>query len=496
MAFMMQKEFLSEKKKRGASPYTVKSPAIRDRVCRYLGISTHTYSKIMNAGAHGHRTGLRGNFTAKSSRIPKSKEMIVKIRNFVRSKRENRERVTATQVMEYLHEEGDIVLPFEEDGETPTKRGYQSALRCTRRWLVKHGYKRGKGTGNLSLKLHIVAARDNYLTKFFENRAKPPEQQKREVYLDESYIHQHYHKNNDSLFDPNDPQGSGCQKQPHKGNRYCFCAAIQGVNPLEYQWTDDREHDKLYLRGLTTWHRANILQDSVWVFCPQKKNDHKGDYHKVFKHENFIVWWKEKLLPALGDKPHLIIMDNASYHCKLPDYCPKLSANVPILKQYLDLKGVPYGPRFTKPMLQELVRAEKAKEKPQTVLAAEALGHEVLFTPPYHSDLQPIELLWAKLKGNIGRKYSKDTTMTVLKQRLDDEFKIACREWMESLEGMIWKCSQLGKEFLEKSQQAGNDDNEVDASDSEDDDDSIEHVELFAANGDETEESEDEDGDE
>jgi hypothetical protein len=46
-----------------------------------------------------------------------------------------------------------------------------------------------------------------------------------------------------------------------------------------------------------------------------------------------------------------------------------------------------------------------------------------LFTLPCHSDLQPIELLWAKLKGNIGRKYDSNTTMSVLKERLDEEFE-------------------------------------------------------------------------
>ena len=211
----------------------------------------------------------------------------------------------------------------------------------------------------------------------------------------------------------------------------------------------------------------------MWTFCPQKKSDHQGDYHKVFKHENFIVWWKEKLLPALGDKPHLIIMDNASYHVKLPDYCPKLSANVPILRQYLDLKGVSYDPRATKPMLQELVRAEKAKEKPQTVLAAEALGHEVLMTPPYHSDLQPIELLWAKLKGNIGRKYSKDTTMTVLKQRLDEEFNKSVT-WHQSVEGFIAKAAEIGQKFLQDAQQEENEAEEEDQEPLEVYDDQIE----------------------
>ena len=37
----------------------------------------------------------------------------------------------------------------------------------------------------------------------------------------------------------------------------------------------------------------------------------------------------------------------------------------------------------------------RRKEKLEVVRVAEANGHELLFTPPYHSDIQPIELLWA-----------------------------------------------------------------------------------------------------
>jgi transposase len=49
-------------------------------------------------------------------------------------------------------------------------------------------------------------------------------------------------------------------------------------------------------------------------------------------------------------------------------------------------------------------------------------GHKVLFTPPYHSDLQPIEMLWAYVKGNVGRKYNSNTTFEDVRTRLIDEF--------------------------------------------------------------------------
>eukprot|EP00977_Amphora_coffeiformis_P012916 scaffold3287_cov181-Amphora_coffeaeformis.AAC.5 len=79
-------------------------------------------------------------------------------------------------------------------------------------------------------------------------------------------------------------------------------------------------------------------------------------------------------------------------------------------------------------------------------LLAEEKGHRVLFQPPHHSDFQPIELLWAKLKGNIGRKYDSNRTMAVLKERLDEEFG-ASYGWNESIEGMIQKSTKICKTF-------------------------------------------------
>ena len=44
------------------------------------------------------------------------------------------------------------------------------------------------------------------MREFIANRALPPGERLREVYLDESYIHAHYNWMNDSIWDPNDDQ--------------------------------------------------------------------------------------------------------------------------------------------------------------------------------------------------------------------------------------------------------------------------------------------------
>ena len=72
---------------------------------------------------------------------------------------------------------------------------------------------------------------------------------------------------------------------------------------------------------------------------------------------------------------------------------------------------------------------------------AEENGRKVLFTSPYHSDLHPIQPLWAKPKGNTERKHNINTTMTILKVCLDAEFQAA----------MSWHCSI--KEFMRASRE-------------------------------------------
>ena len=48
-------------------------------------------------------------------------------------------------------------------------------------------------------------------------------------------------------------------------------------------------------------------------------------------------------------------------------------------------------------------------------------GHEVLFTTPYYSDLQPIDLVWAAIKGNMGKIVDNvDNVIKKFVQEIDD----------------------------------------------------------------------------
>jgi hypothetical protein len=294
----------------------VEKQRIRDTVCNLFHIGHDAYSQIAGGYLHNRKVyqsgkgggGMAGNLTAKESRIPRSKAMQIGVRDFVHGCWMNRQRVTGHhQVLDHLIEQKHLFVPVDTMGQYQTVP-FKAAFQNVQRWLKEFGgYERGKRKGNLVPSPQNVAKKHHYLRTFFANRAKAPVERLREVYMDESYIHEHYHRNEDSLFDPNDEQDVICQKEKHKGRRYSFCAAIQGPNLQGGEAPEDL---------------AGLVPGSIWAFCPQKKGNHLGHYHKVFNGDNYIVWFRDQLIANLH-QPSLIMLDNAAYHCVYGGDVPK-----------------------------------------------------------------------------------------------------------------------------------------------------------------------------
>ena len=484
-ALTLQKEHLEHVRKLGKDRKKAPTPRVRERVCDLFGMSPGTYTKVMRAYLGEkklYETGDRGNYSPKKTRVPRTKQVLCEVREFVRECRRDRRRVTARQVLDFLYDKRYITIK-KDDNDMYEKKSLATAYRNVRQYLQKQNYRRGRRTGNLGLKPNQILLRDQYLKAFMDNRALPVSERKREVYMDESYIHEHYNRNDDSLWDPNDEMDIQYGKAKNKGRRYCFIAAIQGPSP------DGKEE-------------AGLVPNSVWRFCPQKKSDSRGDYHKVFNSSNFVAWWRDQLLPNLTH-PSIIYMDNAKYHKTYDASVPKVyRMNKAPLIAWLQSVDVECDERDTMVIL-------KAKAKKyiteccvyECVQLAEAQGHTVVFTPPYYSDLQPIELVWARIKGNVGRQYSIHTTLSMVLERLDREFDILLNSGSSSIQGMINKCAErteklykeadLGREDVEpttkeqdgdesesseQSDEDESDEGNTDAEDDQDDDDEDEEI--------------------
>ncbi|XP_073962915.1 uncharacterized protein [Choristoneura fumiferana] len=109
----------------------------------------------------------------------------------------------------------------------------------------------------------------------------------------------------------------------------------------------------------------------------------------------------EKISPG---KRYIIVMDNASYHMKQVNKAPTMQNLKATLREWLCSKNIPFEESFTKAELLGLIN----ENKPLPVYKTEELlnenGHEVLKLPPYHCDLNPIEMIWSLAKRRVASR--------------------------------------------------------------------------------------------
>jgi transposase len=121
---------------------------------------------------------------------------------------------------------------------------------------------------------------------------------------------------------------------------------------------------------------------------------------------SFSEWFENQLMPALKN-PSLVVLDNASYHMvKTEDtVCPNFSQKKAVLQSYRTQHNIPFSATDTKKVLYEKIKQEKTPVVYKTDKIANLHEHEVhvLRTPVRHCELNPIELIWAQVKGFVAK---------------------------------------------------------------------------------------------
>ena len=151
----------------------------------------------------------------------------------------------------------------------------------------------------------------------------------------------------------------------------------------------------------------------------------------------------------------MIILDNEKYHKTYDRFVPK---SYKMKKQacidYLKRRGEKLKGKESAVQLKVKVREYISKNVLFHIQKlAGKKGHEVVYTPAYHSDLQPIEYVWAQVKGKVGRQYDDNTTLSIFYQRLKKEFEELQVNGSELIGRMINKSSSLAKEIYDKMDQ-------------------------------------------
>ncbi|XP_050065049.1 uncharacterized protein LOC126553979 [Aphis gossypii] len=169
-----------------------------------------------------------------------------------------------------------------------------------------------------------------------------------------------------------------------------------------------------FLRGLTTGQKEPSGKGKRLIvlhigssdgFVPggllsfeSKKNT--LDYHDEMNGDTFYDWFI-KILPSLKENA-VIVMDNASYHSVKKNPFPTMSWTKQKILNWLEREGEVITQTMVKSQLLEVAQKYKSSHE-KYVIDEEAKEHDkvVLRLPPYHCELNPIELAWSWIKNYV-----------------------------------------------------------------------------------------------
>ena len=212
------------------------------------------------------------------------------------------------------------------------------------------------------------------------------------VYCDESFVHTNHSVSKGWYIAA---EGREINRPIGLGPRIAMMAAI-----TEESWLGSRSQN--IKRCLATSDFNDFYEYKsikYWQVIP--KDSDKGNVnYKIFK-----VYFEETLIPLLPINS-IIILDNAKYHRRYsPDiFRPRSNSTKESLSQYLESQGEIVDEGSLRPEL--LARAKKIFQHTKTEIQeiAEAYGHTVLYLPPYHPELNPIEYAWGYVKRIVSEE--------------------------------------------------------------------------------------------
>lgn len=320
------------------------------------------------------------------------------------------ETIQERAVTQAREESEALSIPVDEEGIDFIRFAitYQKVRRwcLSNNWLFRRITKRSKATLDDSARMTALYAR--YCEQFFAESENPNNVF---IYLDESYCNEKHNKPF-AVLNPDEPES--WPDYIKDGRRWCFCTAI------------------CYAGEIATLDGPDST--SRWLFCPNKDQQKKADYHSSFDSDNFIPYFKDRLLPACArvfpDKRLVFVMDNAGYHVSSTFNLPSEDGGV---------VAVHRGSR--KELLLKFIQAHRGEAaanmgmlRPQletmfvqisTDLGCDIArllrdqGHMLLLTPPRCSTWQPIELYWASVKNEVAGLYRHGRTLTETKAQLE-----------------------------------------------------------------------------
>lgn len=150
----------------------------------------------------------------------------------------------------------------------------------------------------------------------------------------------------------------------------------------------------------------------------------------------FIILFRFENILEKVEQGSVIVMDNASYHSRRLDRLPNMGWRKDAIQAWLREKNIEFAENEIKAQLLAKIDKSKHQKKYVDELAA-SKNVTVLRLPPYHCELNPIELIWAQMKGYVGKNNKSFKLPEV--RRLTEEaiIKIGAAEWQKCIEHVI-----------------------------------------------------------
>ena len=266
------------------------------------------------------------------------------------------------------------------------------------------------------------------------------------VYVDESYIHAH-HARKKGWFPINDRDVIG----DDNGTRLIILHAMTENGLLAVP--DTIASNWLNEPALT----AELVFEEVL-----EDGQDDSDYHNTMTGVKFTAWVRNRLLPTFHElypgKKMYLVMDNAAYHKPRDESwisASKAKNKHELAHELLDL-GVPElttargivvpSHRFEAdlsaggPSKDDLIAAIKKwlDEHPdynRTVIEQlfDDAGYGIIYTPPFCPEVQPIELLWAKVKRYVADRATHNRSVTEARQQTEEGFEQITKMFCNSI---------------------------------------------------------------
>lgn len=245
---------------------------------------------------------------------------------------------------------------------------------------------------------------------------------------------------------------------------------------LDETWVDTTVNSsgEVFLQGLTTGQKeasgkgkflivVHIGSTDGFVpggfLCFESKTN-SIDYHNEMNGDKFYEWFV-RILPLLKENA-VIVMDNASYHSVKKCQIPTMSWIKQNIIDWLESKGeIVTHPVVKNDLLKKVRKVKKQYDKYVIDEYAKDNQKLVLRLPPYHCELNPINLAWDSVKSYVrmhNTTFKLNDVLELIKKGLEN---ITPEMWTNFVgyvikeEDKFWNIENLTDEILDKEPNEG-----------------------------------------